>query len=617
MGNTHSNVLGVYFCIAYQYKDFKADACQKMDVPDSPFRKGETRRQTAWTSSQIQSMDFKWDPSGRDGDCLCKPRGSDNSEYKLCNSVNQEEIARSPQATPCPQGFAPATADTQMAVGPGLMDDGKVCNADESMLAAIRSGDINAVMNARPPILCICPKNNLSYPASRVSADCSAAQVSPDPTKAVTATTPAASVDNTRPSDDLKNCVDSHVEFAQSCKDTANEAKHKCDSDDAGNKDSADAVAALSAVSRSTNAQLANSGARQTCILAGSAANTAKGIIENMQGGCESDFGTCQNACSTAQNYHKFETECQAKMNTSQPNYQANLNYYNEHQPAIQQNFASGSSDCSGDTTKKKDDMSVLLNGLGEAMRSSAVCACQLSTANGNCNNIPTTAQCDSNPSLAGCNAYGDLTSNVCLLGANYNAALCECQKNPTGAACKAAATAGASAMASGAIKTATNNVAAGFIPSAAATSAAGGLGNDFSLGSQASDAQVSSGSSASSGGAGLKNVSSGGDSGSIAGPGGSEVEAQAASSDKTGLSAVFGFVKNSFGGLFGKTKNNGDLDAEKKRKAAFDASRFRPTRGTASIDVGSKNMDIWKMMNNCVQGATCQSNQNSFMLQP
>ena len=49
------------------------------------------------------------------------------------------------------------------------------------------------------------------------------------------------------------------------------------------------------------------------------------------------------------------------------------------------------------------------------------------------------------------------------------------------------------------------------------------------------------------------------------------------------------------------------------------DMGKFKPLRGLAgrASGMGSKNMDIWKMMNSCTSGDTCKSNENNYLVAP
>ena len=66
-----------------------------------------------------------------------------------------------------------------------------------------------------------------------------------------------------------------------------------------------------------------------------------------------------------------------------------------------------------------------------------------------------------------------------------------------------------------------------------------------------------------------------------------------------------------------GKDSPNGSVKLKKSAGDSANMDKYRPRRLASEAGVGSKNMDIWKMMNLCVQGETCKRNVNSYILTP
>jgi hypothetical protein len=574
-GKLAENPTGIYYCLPIQ-AGFKERFCNEMNNPTSDLRTGQGDFRSDWPADVIQGLQFRWVNKGHaDGDCECRAQGSTSeADFQICNSYDR------PVATQCPEGF-PA------------------------------SGDSSGSRAAAGPLMCKCSANSqLAYAFNEVRERC-------------TPPSSPASEDPTRPTDALKQCVDNAVRNADLCKTSGEAAKRKCDMASEENKGTNDAMNAMTAVSSALTNRLAGTGAQQTCFLAGAASNMAKNLIQGMEGGCDSEYGSCRNACVTQQNYDKFVRDCQALINVPNTDASAaNLSYFNQHKPSIESDFETGTHACSNDAAEKKSTLDNLLTGLGQAMRSAAVCACQLSATSGtdgsgNCTSIPTPEQCAANPSLAGCATYGSFNGDACTLGASYNAALCECQTNPTGASCKTATSAGPSAFASGIIKSGTADSSAGF-GGGGVGAGAKGLGGDFSLGSDSNDPLIQSGTK-SPAGANLNSGGGGPAGGSGVGAGGgSNAAGVGGAPEEANKDSVFGQIRNGFSRFFGgKATTNGNASTGKKAKGALDPSKFRPTRGMASSSVGSSNADIWKMMNYCLQGETCKSNLNSYMVQP
>jgi hypothetical protein len=239
---------------------------------------------------------------------------------------------------------------------------------------------------------------------------------------------------------------------------------------------------------------------------------------------------------------------------------------------------------------------------------------CKLSSTNtGDCNTIPTISDCNSNPSNPGCGVYGSL--DVCTPGYTYNASLCNCQTNPKSAGCPGYVSGGLANFATG------TSLRAGTGPSAG-----GGGGISGNLKPSSSDINVSGSDDEVASNAQLSGISGsapGGGGGSPGGGGGGvgggapPADPVAAAPEEKGLGGLFNQAKSFMSGAFGSKKadsGNGNIKNSKNPNAA-DASKFRPSRRVASKSgFGTKNQDIWLMMNRCFVAESCAGNNNNFL---
>jgi hypothetical protein len=107
-----------------------------------------------------------------------------------------------------------------------------------------------------------------------------------------------------------------------------------------------------------------------------------------------------------------------------------------------------------------------------------------------------------------------------------------------------------------------------------------------------------------------------GGGGGGSGGDGAPEDAGVAAVQEETGLKGLFNQARNAVMNAFGKSSAN----TRSARSAAAEETggKKRKLRGLASgSDIGTKNMDIWRMVNMCANGETCVSNRNNYVENP
>ncbi|AGH94779.1 hypothetical protein [Pseudobdellovibrio exovorus] len=443
-------------------------------------------------------------------------------------------------------------------------------------------------------------------------------------------------------------CVEQQQSFANDCKTVATSARTTCDPDNGSNGNTMRDIASgvLSGAGAMYTMANANSGTQGNCFKAGLVANGARLLLEQTSDKCSSEVSECNNLCGDPEEkYSEFKQACSVLLPNGIGWEQVESNNYEvaegavrvvseaelttAHEAltvantAIRDGYRLGDEICRGDSANRKNLLDDLLNGVGNALQQSMICACQTAstgTGNGSCD-IPTVNQCETNPNLANCNVYPPL--NVCTPGAGYDAAACNCQLNPTTAGCSNQVSNGVSSFAGGAIRPASGDTVSFGALAGSGTSRAANL--DLSTPAEGSTLDFS-GRGGGSGlaerlpGAGLGGGSGGGMGGGSGGGSGEPAAGEAVVAAGEDQGGMFGQLKNTmgrfFGGGGGKSKDNGSIRVNNK-KPTDGASRIRG-RGVASNNgVGSKNMDIWRMMNQCVQGDTCKRNINNYILTP
>jgi hypothetical protein len=419
------------------------------------------------------------------------------------------------------------------------------------------------------------------------------------------------------------------------CQSQANEAKQTCEQKvkNAQNSPLNMMGGMVNAAGQAGIASQAGSGNQQQCFGAGVGMMGTREALRLGKQSCDAEFGSCQATCSD-QTFRRMDTDCPSKLRGTdgrpltlaqmiQSN-DANAQEFNRTKSELQGMFQEGRRICQNDAGGTSTDMSNLMSGLGNSMRSSLVCACQLdSRATINCQQIPTIDTCESNPTTPNCGVYSSVdTCNPTSVG--YDQKQCSCLQNPT--TCSTVSGQPGPSMFGG-------NLASGLKPSGGAGGAiaggvSGGAGGHYGVdagGGGEQQAYLGGGASMGSGGGGGGGAAAslGGGMGGGGNTGnGSLIEN--GDSEKKGIGGFFTQLKNAVAGAFGKgsTSGNGKLAPGKGGLGGKDdLSRFKP-RGLASAGkngIGTANMDIFGMIKLCATGETCVSNQpaSAWILTP
>lgn len=470
-----------------------------------------------------------------------------------------------------------------------------------------------------------------------------AAQTSPEETT-VDQSDPTPTAVNTQQPNEFVTCVQNAARLAAICKNNADASQRECNPEAARNSTTGQIGDVLGAAGGMYAQANANTGAQAECFRAGVLANGAREVLNPSRESCRSSMGGCDSACGENK-YDEYRANCGEILartrgknmdqlaQESGEEVSAEAAAFREHDEAIRDNYSQGREICQVGR-RSQDTLNNLLTGLGNALQQSMICACQLSSsavsgatpttpdqANASgCNSIPNPDECATNPSLPNCNIYGSL--NVCTPGAGYNAAACNCQMNPRSAGCPGATAGdGTSNFAGSAIGTARPGDTVSF---AGLAGGGGGRGGGIDLSTSEDPEQLALGENSinraadalprTPGAGGAGGAGSGG-GGAPAGEAGLLVDGE----PKKGLSGLLTTLTNRAGRFFGaRERTNGNIRIKPGSGKSGDPSmaRFRP-RGLASTGVGTKNMDIWRMMNMCVQGDTCKRNVNNYITGP
>ena len=430
-------------------------------------------------------------------------------------------------------------------------------------------------------------------------------------------------------SPELKTCLDNWVDKSQQCKDKAEAATSRCNSEEA--KDLAAAKNSANSEVRAAGtiadfyqqAAVAKNAGKQngvsSCLRAGLGANAVKSTMSGMKEDCDQKVQECTDLCSEDKQ-SEFTAQCSALLNkvsadtenNSPEKIKKNIDYYNEQSKTIlQTNLIAGNKMCTDKTSPTsavslKSNFDNFLTGIGKALQSAAMCACNVAasavgTSGSSCSNIPTAAECAANPSLAGCSAYSAL--DACTMGSpNYNANVCACQNNPAGLTCKTATAAGTNGFAGADVKTA-SGAGTSFGPNGSGSGLNSGGAGDFSLGSNsAGDIAAIKPQSLTGAGAGGLGGGGGGGVGAPPGSGGGDPNAGGAEGDGRNSGGVFGQVKSFVSSMFGGSPKGGVGTAPGAPAVKYDLDKYRPKglRGVAGgSEVGLKNTDIWRTIFN------------------
>lgn len=568
-----------YYCVPPLPENDKRKACRELAQKNSKYL------------DQNPNIIFRWDQSrsSSDGDCLCSLKGHSEEKFscaqslpdnlqKECQKLNLQEVSSEER---------------------------------EALPAELKVDSVYA---------CKCPANSAKkyINVNNGKEACSE-----------TKTVAKEGAVSEEPDKDLKDCMEAWHEKAGKCKSDALVANTDCDGSKQMSDEQREMLAASNIGSQMYINSKAGKGSQAECFSASLAATGVREMLEKANDTCESDLTMCDESCKEEE-FEELEKRCKIKLaeairanarNTE--SIDLNQKYYSEQLEDIESLSDEGLRVCKTEAKKGKLGLDKLLDSVGTSLYSSLMCACQLASGGADCASIPTVSSCDTNPLGPGCGVYSAMS--VCVPGAGYNAELCRCQTNPKEFGCPSGMPTGKLSFAPGTVmKPGGGNVggpggnalATNLKPSGADIELSSG--EDLGGSSPLSMGNPSGGGSSGGGGGG-------GGGGSIGGGGGGDAANPpvAATPEDKGGGGLFNQAKTFMSNLFGGGKKKGSdtgtskNTASAKNKSKVDPSKFRPTRGLASKSAfGSKNNDIWTMMNKCFVAATCNSTKNSFLEQ-
>ena len=418
-------------------------------------------------------------------------------------------------------------------------------------------------------------------------------------------------------------CINAAVANANSCRTLANTAKTDCDRAKEENGTNNMLGGVVGAGAQMNTMMRTGTGAQGNCMRGSMIAMATTVMLQKMGETCEPKVNTCKSSCKP-DSYDKFLDECLAANGTSanaltdSTNTTPEADLFRRSNEQIMSGFDRADRICNRELAGLMSDTEKLMNGLGNSMQSSLQCACQTSNAAGaNCEAVPNINNCNTNPSLQGCEMYSTL--GACVPGAvGYDAKTCNCLENPAATGCGTAGSTTPATLFGGGLR---GGPAAGSAFATGGATGAGGSGRASNLDLGGASEAVQSNLTAASG-TGV--TTSGGSSygGTTSGGGGngsaSPEEVAAGAPTETGLSGLFNQAKNAVMGALGRGGSNRSRAAGKGAAAEVNMKKFKPLRGLANTDgMGTRNMDIWKMVNMCANGETCASNRNNYMMAP
>jgi hypothetical protein len=445
-----------------------------------------------------------------------------------------------------------------------------------------------------------------------------------------TTVTPASSP-NPNPSpaptpaaNEVAQCIEQAWAQSESCKRLSDSAKRACTRAAEENRPM-DAVGSMLGAGSDINTMMrSGTGAQGNCMRASALTMGAREMMRQFGTNCDSEVNSCKESC-TAEAYDNYIDRCLVQKGTSvalleaAPNTDPAAEAFRRRDEAIRRNYDAGVQVCTRELPRTQSDVSNLMSGMGNSLQAAMQCACQTSNAPGaNCQAVPNINNCDTNPSLAGCSVYGPL--GACVPGAiGYDAKTCNCLQNPASAGCSGAGSTTPASLFGGNLRAgpAAGGSFAGGGPAGAAGARAGGL----DLGRGSGDAVQADLSGAS--GTGVAKPGAGGAYGGSVGAGGAgngnigDEAAAAGAPPEGGISGLFNQAKNAMMNAFGRGGNRKAATPGRNASAA-NMKKFKPLRGLANSEgMGTRNMDIWKMVNMCANGETCASNRNNYMMAP
>jgi hypothetical protein len=583
-GSLSKNALGFYLCYPGNKNDKKA-MCQRLKSNPS-----ESDYNNSLSPTDKNFVNFEWIPSGSDGDCKCSfPNDKNKSATFNCSQtkpVNPESVAGSGE------------------------DFKKKC---EEKLAGTYSVDGPS---------CFCKEGTKIIGSVNVYEDIKCENKANPTTK-----TPDAD----KPSQKMVECINKWKKISENCNSSAAKANVRCDPVNQDNPEVDNAMKIPGQIASTFAQANAGKGMASECLKAGIISNSTDIAMKTMKESCDEESKICNDNCGE-EKPKEFYNECKQLLadeskiqGDDEGDGNANQKYLAANQDEINKNFINGTPICKVDAKKKSGLFNDLLNGLAKSLRAGAICSCQMAASIAGqsavgCSSIPPVDVCKENPSLEICKqGYGII--DICSIGSkDYSYDGCKCQGDPKAPGCSAF------------VSARPNN--SGFagpdakMPSAGGAgigpATGGGSGNGGPLGlnlSSPKEDDASNGAKANAAGPGYLGGAPGGGAGGggggsggggDGGPGEGAKEADGGSGNSGG---IFGQAKSFMGNLFGGGKSNavgGKATANK-----IDTDKFKPkgSRGVAGNSAfGSKNMDIWLMMNNRYDN---EANQNTFISAP
>lgn len=561
---------GYYYCVPNIPQNRKQYACQNIAPTSSPYKEKYPDIQFTWVQT-----------SPRDGDCLCSVKGSNKKAFK-CNQ--ESELVANMPSHPCTDaGLNIVSVDEYQTLSPDMHCDSceVACKCDDGRFFSISE----AKTKCKQPDVAKTP-----------------AKDPPKPTK---------------PDDKLVACVQALKNKAEICKKDADGAVQSCDATNTMTKDQAQNVKDVEMVKQQFIKMNQNTGNISECFGAAVVANKAQDEIKTNNDKCVSSSDKCSSSCSQT-DFDKAEEDCRKLIAENEHN-EYNEKYFNDNIQNIKSTISVGQKVCSEDSKKGKLELGKALSTIGNSLKSAVACMCNFSGGSAaNCNNIPTRNQCYGSLDVAGCGVYGGL--DVCTPGANYNQKLCMCQTTVS-AGCPGHLSGNLANFTSGTnfndSTTPANFNSGGLL--------AGNLkGSDVDLSSLVGDGGATnkmefpddSSSASSAGSAG--GLGGGLDGGSVGGGNSAKPTASAEPTKEKGIldMGLLDKARNFFarGSKGGSGKANGNLKGT-SASGSGNPNLFKPLRGIASrTGMGTKNQDIWSMMNRCFTGETCSGNSNGFL---
>lgn len=532
-----------------------------------------------------------------DGVCMCQVRTLSNPEGTPMNCANLRGETLSAMG-----GVTMATGSSgQMIARPAA------ASTTEDGFTAFANGAAQTLANL----------NRLAAGGERSAPAAAAATGQPVTPAAASPTTTVTSAQAT-----VIQCINSELANSSTCRRNSSTARDRCRQVNQENRPM-DAIGGVLGAGADMNTMMrAGTGAQGNCMRASMMAMGAREMISSMGEKCDADVGACKESCKE-DSYDMFIERCFSNNNISleslqnRPETDPVLTAYREHNPTIRDNYSVGVNVCYRDLPQAQSDYGNLMTGLGNSLQASMQCACQTSNAAGaDCQAVPNINNCSTTPGLPGCDVYGPL--GACVPGAvGYDAKTCNCLQNPAATGCASAGGTTPASLFGGNLRAAP--AAGGAFVGGGAPAGGTGRASNLDLSSSAESIQANlagasgTGVTTSGGGSYGSNVSGGGGNGSAP-----EEAAAAGAPPEAGLSGLFNQAKNAVMNALGKGPNRFNRLGAKSPAAAANMKKFKPLRGIANSEgMGSRNMDIWKMVNMCANGETCASNRNNYMMAP